>query len=42
MSVFKIGAKSMSHKVLNTYKSKQAVAWIAVSLSVILVAHSEI
>jgi hypothetical protein len=35
MFAFKTGAKYMNHKVLNIYKSRLVVAWIAAFLSVI-------
>jgi hypothetical protein len=35
MFAFKTGARYMNHKVLNIYKNKLGVAWIAVFLSVI-------
>jgi hypothetical protein len=39
MFAFKTGARYMSHKVLNTYKSRLDAAWIVEFLSVITAAH---
>jgi hypothetical protein len=39
MFASKTGAKYMNHKVLNIYKSRLDVAWIAAFLSVTTVAH---